>query len=167
MTTRLVGGPKARVARRRIRRVAPRLAVDKMKTYRVASPPATHTRPGTCEEAGCRQFLRGWNVTLPVGSNKIEHLKQLMRGELDNIRRLDAQVQRDGTMVQVRFRPGTPCLRATAHRVPLHRPEFYVVRGGDWRANTGLITRHRNPDDWINDFGDTLDRARRVINGRG
>lgn len=154
-----------RASRRPLIRPTPGIPMSKMLTYKVASPPTTHTRPGTCEEAGCAAWRKGFTITLPVGSDRIAHLKQMMRGELDGIKREDARVERDGTLVHVHFRPGTPCTRATRHRVSLHRPEKYLVRAGDWRGNLGVVRRHNRPEDWVEDFATTLDKSRRVING--
>lgn len=154
-----------RVFRRELNRPAPALTVAQTVTYSVKSPPTTHTRPATCEEVGCLVFKRGFTITLPIGSEKIEHLKRAMRGEEDGIKRLDAKVERDGTLVHVRFAKGTPCLRATRHRITLHRPELYVVRGGDWRGSTGVIRRHTRSEHWVEDFEQNLAGARRVLNG--
>lgn len=165
---RLTNGPfRGAVALRPMGRPEPALPVNKMVTYGVKSPPATHTRPATCEEFGCKAFnsKTGWTLTLPVGSDKIEHAKQLMRGELDGIKRLQAEVWRDETLIHIVFPQGTPCTRATRHRVSLHRPELYVVRGGDWRGSTGVIRRHTKPEYWVEDFGENLDSARKVLNG--
>lgn len=151
---------------RPMNRPIPGLPVGQMLTYSVKAPRSTHTRPGTCEEAGCKAWGIGFHLTVPVGSDRIEHLKQFMRGELDGIKRLDARVDRDGSMVHVSFPPGTPCTRATRHRVSLQRPELYVVRGGDWRANTGVIRQHAKPEHWVEDFSQTLDKSRRAIYGR-
>lgn len=154
--------------RRTLNRPTPGVSVDRMLTYGVKSPRSTHTKPATCEEYGCLAFnsKTGWTITLPVGSDRIEHVKQLMRGELDGIRRLTAKVTRDGDLVHIVFPQGTPCTRATRHRVTLNRPELYVVRGGDWRGSTGVIRRHTKPEHWVEDMQTTLDGARRVMNGR-
>jgi hypothetical protein len=153
--------------RRSLNRPIPLLGVGKMVTYAVKSPRSTHTRPGTCEEAGCRAFQLGFTITVPIGSDKLEHLKQFMRGELDQIKRLDAKVERDGTVVHVRFAKGTPCAGATRHRVSLNRPESYLVRGGDWRGSTGVIRRHSKPEHWVEDFDENLAKSRKVLNGGG
>lgn len=157
-----------RIRGHKLVRPTPVTPVHKMLTYQVASPRSTHTRPATCEEYKCKEFFSktGWTITVAVGSDKIEHVKQLMRGELDGIKRLNAKVQRDGTLVHIVFPPGTPCTRATRHRVNLNRPELYVVRNGDWRANLGVARQHKRPELWVEDFATTLDKSRKVINGR-
>ena len=160
------GQSRGAVALRPLQRPEPSQPVHRTVTYAVKSPRSTHTRPATCEEAGCKAFLRGFTVTLPVGSDRIEHLKRAMRGEEDGIKRLDARVERDGGIVHVHFAKGTACMGATRHRVSLNRPELYVVRGGDWRGSTGLIRRHHRPEYWVEDFEENLASARRVLNGR-
>lgn len=159
------GSLRGAVALRQLSRPTPTLGVSKMVTYAVKSPVSTHTRPATCAEIECVVWCAGFTLTLPVGSDKIEHVKQLMRGELDGIQRLDAKVQRDGNLVHIRFAKGTPCLSATRHRVSLNRPELYVVRGGDWRGNTGVLRKHTKPEHWVEDFEENLAGTRRVLNG--
>lgn len=163
--TSVRGVPGGRVARRPLNRPQPKLEVAKMVTYAVKSPRSTHTRPGTCEEFRCKAFARGFTITLPADSDRIAHAKQFVRGELDGIKR-SFRLERDGTLVHLRFPKGTPCTRATRHRVSLNRPELYVVRGGDWRGNTGVIRRHKVADHWVEDFEENLARSRKVINGR-
>lgn len=160
------GSFRGAVALRPMHRPEPGFPVHKMVTYGVKSPRSTHTRPATCEEVGCRAFKSGFTITVPLGSDKLDHVKQFMRGELDGIQRLDARVERDGTIVHVHFAKGTPCTSATRHRMSLHRPELYVVRGGDWRGSTGVIRQHAKPEHWVEDFEENLASARRALNGR-
>ncbi len=158
-------GAPGRVARRQLNRASPKLEVAKMVTYAVKSPRSTHTRPGTCEAARCKAFRIGFRLTLPANSDRIAHAKQFIKGELDGIKR-SFTLERDGNLVHLWFPKGTPCTRATKHRVSLQRPELYVVRGGDWRGNTGTIRKHKVADHWVEDFEENLARSRRVINGR-
>jgi hypothetical protein len=63
------------------------------------------------------------------------------------------------------FAAGQQCF--ASHKVSLERPEFYLVRGGDWRGDpTGLGAQlFSGPDPWVNDFGEHQDRIARVVNG--
>jgi hypothetical protein len=61
------------------------------------------------------------------------------------------------------FEAGQKCFGGV-HKVPLERPEFYVVRDGDWR-HLGRPQMHSGPDAWVNDFAETLDGIARVVNG--
>ena len=49
---------------RPINRIAPNMPARSMQTFQIVAPKETHTRPATCEEAECPQYLRGWRMTL-------------------------------------------------------------------------------------------------------
>ena len=153
---------------RKLQRIMPRLRVDKMQTYRIARPVATHTRPATCEEVGCEEFLKGWTTRLPVGSPQVDLLIKAARGEIDGLKRPFRELTGRGYLTnagerEFLFEPGSPCFKATTHRIGIDRPEIYLVRGGDWRANTGLIRRHTKPEYWVEDMQETLDANRRRL----
>lgn len=147
---------------RPINRPAALLPAKAMQTYSIKSPTATHTRPATCEEVRCPQWLNGWTTTVPNGSPQQAMLEQVLHGRSPDAlkrggRRLaDAPGQASGTF-SVWFEAGTPCFKASTHRKSLERPEFYTVRGGDWRGSTGLIRRHNKPEHWVEDMQTTLD----------
>ena len=140
--------------RRRLNRgFTPAFPVDKMQTYGIKSPISTHTRPGTCEEYGCRDFQKGFTTIVPAGSDKEDLIRQVARGHSpDGIKRVPESQLRDGDMLHFKYPAGTPCWKTLNHRVSLDRPEFYVVRGGDWRGTTDLIRRHDKPEHWVEDF---------------
>jgi hypothetical protein len=73
----------------------------------------------------------------------------------------------DGGLIEFTFEAGQTCFQASQHKVPLERPELYIVRGGDWRGNPrGTAPRqHSGPDSWLNDFGSHQDRLSRLIEG--
>lgn len=152
---------------RPMNRLQPVLPVEKMQTYRVASPISTHTRPATCEEVGCPQFLRGWVTKVPIGSPEHQMMKQILsRHSPDKLRREAKDITSIGSPnAEYLFPPGTPCFKASTHRKSLDRPEMYLVRGGDWRGNTGLIRRHTRPEHWVEDSQESFDKLRRAING--
>ena len=69
----------------------------------------------------------------------------------------------DAVTVTFRFEAGQSCWRWTEHRIGIDRPEIYLVRGGDWRANTGLIRRHARPEHWVEDMQENLDAVERRL----
>lgn len=151
---------------RRLNRVTPRGPVAGMVTYGIRSPISTHTRPGTCEEVNCPQWRDGWTTIVPAGSDQADLLAQVERGHSpDGIRRVPYAKTPDGGNVQWYYAAGTPCFRATAHRVSLDRPEIYIKRAGDWRRDLGLIRKHDRPEHWVEDFATNQDRVSKIING--
>lgn len=148
---------------RQVHRFPAKLPVSTMQTYAIKAPRITHTRPATCEEVGCPQFLKGWITKVPIGSKYHNDLKQAVgKHPQDGIRRDGREITGIGSPeAEFLFNPGTPCFKASTHRKKLDRPELYLVRGGDWRANTGLIRRHTKPEHWVEDMQTTLDRVGR------
>lgn len=148
---------------RPINRMPAALPIGAMQTYRVSSPRSTHTRPATCAEVGCAAYLKGWVTTVPRGSDQERALRQYVgRHAPDGLRRDGKEVTAIGSPnVEFLFNPGSPCFKASTHRVSLQRPELFLVRGGDWRANTGLIRRHHRPEHWVEDMSETLDKVAR------
>lgn len=148
---------------RPINRFPAKLPVTTMQTYAIKAPRQTHTRPATCEEVGCKDFLKGWWTRVPIGSPQEHLIREILRGYApDGLRRTAKEVTSIGTgMAEWFFDAGNPCFRASNHRKKLDRPELYLVRGGDWRANTGLIRRHNKPEHWVEDMSITLDKVAR------
>ena len=146
-----------------------------MQTYRVASPRSTHTRPATCVEYGCKERRSGWTTVVPAGSPDpraytADYVRAVARGDIDGIRRPCTERRAGDGLVAFTFPPETTCFRQSTHRVSLERPEFYLVRGGDWRGSTGLIRRHVGPraaEHWVEDMSTSLAKVRREINGKG
>lgn len=139
----------------------PAFPVDKMQTYAIKSPISTHTRPGTCEEAGCKDWTNGFTTIVPAGSDKEALVRQVARGHSpDGVKRVPSEL-RDGDLIHFVYPAGTPCWKTLNHRVSLDRPEFYSVRGGDWRGSTGLIRRHDKPENWVDDFHGNQSRLKR------
>lgn len=156
---------------RPLTRPTPAMPVDRMRTFRVASPRATHTRPATCAEVGCGAHLKGWKTVVPETSPDPQAftaatVRAASRGLLDHYRRHCTEERLPDGMVRFHFPAGQRCFRWDTHRKSLERPELYIVRGGDWRANTGLIRRHtgpRAPELWVEDSQETFDKIRRVL----
>lgn len=147
---------------RPLNRPTPRLPVTAMQTYGIKSPIETHTKPAHCRDVGCVDYQLGWTFKTIAGTADDRFFRHACTGAVDGYRR-PFTTSRDGIFVIFRFEAGTPCRLASKHRASLERPELYVVRGGDWRASTGLIRRHTRPEHWVEDFAETLDaNARRA-----
>jgi len=145
-------------------RPTPLLPVQGFKTYAVTKPPGTHTRPATCTEVDCKQWREGWSTPVATGADD-SLLRRAAAGTVDGLRRRFT-VRRDGLLVWFDFPAEQPCFKARTHRIDLQRPGLYVVRGGDWRGNTGLIRRHVNDVEWVEDFAEHQDRLAHTIGGR-
>lgn len=138
------------------------------KTYQIRAPLATHWRSATCEEVECEFFVDGWRL-------RVENLTERDLYKVKNSGRhcMELPVAEGETWLV--FGPGTPCLRQWApgqplverhHRLPVGRPELYVVRPGDWRLYTGESYRFDRGDQWRDDFAEHQDRlADRVKKG--
>lgn len=144
------------------------LPVGAMKTYRIAQPATTHTRPASCAEVGCLDHQRGWTSRVPAGSELVDMILSLARGGGPGGHRYGFVEVESGTPGEraFLFAPGQPCFRADTHRVTLERPPLWIVRGGDWRGSTGLIRRHHNGAEWVEDFAEHQDRIAHRIGGR-
>ncbi len=146
---------------RPVQRLQPRTPVQAMQTYRISRPAATHTRPATCEEVECPDFVGGYTVRLPRGDDRIALLREAAAGRVDGLKRSITYEYRE--RAEQVFVVSGPCLKATTQRAPIDRPEIYRVRGGDWRANLGLIRKHSRPEHWVEDMQENLDAVRRRI----
>lgn len=142
-----------------LNRAQPALPVYAYKTYQVSSPISTHYRDGTCDEAGCLAQRNGWRTT-------VDESTDLGQRQAHYIRRLSGRrfnESRTGLgLTAFTFEAGQRCF--ATHKVPLARPEIYVVRDGDWRR-LGPPRRFSGPDAFVNDFGEHQDRIARLVNG--
>lgn len=129
------------------------------QTFQVTAPTSTHTREGTCEEAGCSAYLRGWRMKLDLGTDLGKRQAQYIKHQSG--RSFKILSQRDG-LVELEFAANQPCF--TQHRVRLDRPEIYRVKGGDKRGNpAGIQTRvHKRPEHWVEEFAENQDRLARL-----
>lgn len=123
----------------------PKLPVTAMKTYSVRMPVASHFRKATCAEVDCPAYLNGWRTVLTDGQvDMIDALRASGRQFREDV---------DGQVHTFWFEPGTPCFRATEHRLSLERDPILTVRAGDWRGNpSGWVQRHTRAEDWVEDF---------------
>lgn len=144
---------------RPLTRITPALPVGQVKTYSIAKPAETHTRPASCAEVGCALQEGGWKTT-------VDEATELGARQAFYIRRSAGRrylESKDGPLTVFTFPPGEECF--TAHRIDLDRPEVYSRRGGDWRATVGAKLVHSGPDPWLNDFGEHQENIKRAIEG--
>jgi hypothetical protein len=138
-------------------RLEPNMPVQAYQTFQVASPIETHWRPATCQEYGCEQYASGWRV----------RVEGLAPADLHAIRTSGRQFRQvdvaEGETWLV-FEPGQACFKAPTHRVPLGRPELFIVRGGDHRGNpTGYSYQHSGAEPWLDQFATHQDKLAEVI----
>lgn len=144
----------------RINRIQPVLPAQAYKTFQIIAPGSTHFRPGTCEEAGCGAYERGWRTLLDetsdLGQQRAHYIRKLCG------RRFAEERDPEGLTVFT-FEPGQRCF--AQHRVPLERESFYFVRGGDWRGNPlgGRPFQHRRGEEWVEDFAEHQARLNAAI----
>lgn len=152
---------------RPLNRIRPLLSARRMQTYRIARPVATHTRPAACAEVNCSDYVNGWVALLDVADPRVATFRRAILRPTDlgdGIRRSCRPVDGDRPgVVGFRFEAGTPCKSARSHRTSLDRPEIYLVRGGDWRQNTGLIRKHDRPELWVEDMQENLEAVERRL----
>lgn len=147
---------------RPLNRIDPAGPAQAYKTYAIASPISTHYRPGSCDEAGCLAHRHGWQTAVDeatdLGQQQAHYIRKVA-GRRFTERRTEVG------LTAFTFEAGQECF--TRHHVPLERPEFYVVRGGDWRGDPAgrQPQLHSGPDAWVNDFGEHQDRIARLVNG--
>jgi len=144
---------------RQLFRIHPQLPAAAFKTYAISSPISTHYRDGTCDEAGCLAQRHGWQTnvdeTSDIGQRQAHYIRKLSG------RRFTERRTEIGLTAFV-FEAGQRCF--AAHKVSLERPEFYIVRDGDWRGNPrGTPTRvHSSADSWVDDFASHQDQLARA-----
>ena len=132
-------------------RVEPALPAEAYRTFAIRAPRSTHTRPASCEEAGCLAARHGWRSV-------IDERTQLGQAQAEYIRRQAGrrfgEHRDDAGLTVFEFAPGQECF--AEHRVSNDRPALYVVRDGDWRGNPlGTQPRvHDRPQDWLDEFGE-------------
>jgi hypothetical protein len=136
--------------KRKLTRIAPKGPPQGYQTYQAAAPLSTHWRPATCAEVDCAHHARGWATTVIAGSDDEALIRRA--GRAFTTERVE------GGFLRFTFHAGQPCFAVHRHRVPLERDPLFVVRGGDWRANTGLIRRHTRGADWVDDFATHQDQ---------
>jgi len=121
-----------------------------VKTYQVQAPLITHWRLATCAEVDCPVYLNEWRIRVEGLTPAQQHA---IRTSGRRFRVLDLG---EGQTWWI-FEPGQRCFRAHEHRLPVGRPNLYVVRDGDpWRGNPRgtPARRHTRPEFWVEDFAE-------------
>lgn len=124
------------------------------KTYQIVAPRKTHFRLATCQEVGCAAYQNGWITALDERDPDSRNAAQWIR--VKSGRHFVESRRADGT-TQFVFKPEQQCFRP--HQTRIDKPELYIVRGGDHRANpTQEVRRHTRPEHWVEDFAEHQDR---------
>lgn len=142
--------------KRKLNRVEPKLPVQAVQTFQAVAPLRTHWRRATCAEVECEHYTHGWATTVLPGSTEEAIIRSSGRRWVDEIR--GGPWPDEKGFLRFVFPPGQPCFGDFRHKVPLERPPLFIVRGGDWRANTGLIKQHTRGVDWVDHFANHQDQ---------
>lgn len=138
--------------------------------FQIAAPLDTHWRVGTCEEDNCKHFIKGWQTVCDentdIGAQQAAYIRQdktrrhVESREIVELppRAADAPPVTGAPSTVFRFEAGQKCFRQ--HRVPLNRPEIYLVRGE--QGAQSLV--HSGPEAWVDDFCTNQDRVSKYIN---
>jgi len=117
------------------------------RPYRLLAPTKTHTRAGTCEEAGCLAHHNGWVTTIDestaIGRQQAGYIRY------NSGRRFTES--RDGSLTCFTFEAGQRCF--AEHRIRLEREPLYVI-GGSTTGGNEWIDRFNDRSDAINEMRD-------------
>lgn len=141
-------------------RIQPQGPPGAYKTYQIVSPLNTHARPASCAEVECGPYLRGWTTHVPPGATDLADL--ILSGT--HGRHFTEITENPAEGRSFLFGPGQMCFAAETHQVSLERPAFFRVKGGDWRRDEGVIRKHVNAADWVEDFAEHQDKVASVVN---
>lgn len=134
-----------------VSRLAPDAGPEHFKTFTWSAPVRTHWRPATCEEYKCDGIVHGFVTTVDTSTDRGRKQYHFLTHDKERTH----SMQRVGpTLFKFIYKPGNPCFNREGHRVPIGRPPFYLVSGGDWRGNPRRIQTlyHRRPEDWVDQF---------------
>jgi hypothetical protein len=138
-----------------LNRPEPLMGPGNYKTYSLSSPPRTHFRPAPCEEYHCEDWRFGFITTCDLSTDIGQKMADIIRHDKT---RSPREIRTGLYEVKFDFPPGTRCWKWKTHKVPVGRPPILRVRGGDWRASTGLIRRHTRIEFWVEDFAEHQDK---------
>lgn len=127
------------------------------KTYQIASPHTTHSRPATCAEVSCKEYTQGWMIQKSILTEKNWHdihAGKWRYREID-LTGLD-EVPEQG--IYLMFEAGQPCFRASTHRVSLERPEIYRAGRGRGKLYNPREAKVFSAENWLDDFHTNQDR---------
>lgn len=122
------------------------LPPDKMKTYSIHAPAATHFRKASCMEVECEAMENGFasliDETTELGKKQAYYIRKLSGRKF-----VETSPEEGKTLFT--FESGQSCF--IDHQVSLEKPELFIVRDGDYRRY-GSGRLHANADDWVDDF---------------
>lgn len=124
--------------------------------YRIVAPRATHTRPGTCEEADCEAQRGGWVSAVDEATELGQRQAHYIRAQSG--RSFTEERGPDG-LTRFTFTPGQDCF--AQHRIDLERDPVFV------RHSTTRTSRRLAPADWQEDHATETDRLRTFIERNG
>lgn len=133
-------------------RIQPAGAVNLYKTYALKAPHASHWEPCSCEDVDCPAMEFGWRTVVDETSDLGQMQAHYVRADSG---RSYVESRDELGMTVFTFAAGQRCF--AEHQRRLEREPLYLVRGGDWRANTGLIRRHVSGEDFVDDFANHQD----------
>ena len=112
--------------------------------WRATRPKDSHWREVSCREAGCAQYIGGWQTVLSASDTvNIEYIRRSgmrFKEEYD-----------DRYLIRFIFEPGQECFtsQASGHRIPLERDPIL-------RRNTQVMA----PLEWMDSMNDDLARIK-------
>lgn len=106
-----------------------------------------------CQQVGCINYHRGWDSVIDPATDLGQMQIQLVLSNRHGRTYTDLGLNADGMRV-FRFDAYQRCFGE--HYT---RPELFVVRAADLAGgDMGVIRRHTRPQDWTEDYQETLDR---------
>jgi hypothetical protein len=127
------------------------LPAQAFKTYQVTQLPDRGQR-AACESVDCKFWRLGWEMR--VDENTTLGMARASYIRWESRRKFTERRDADGATV-FRFASGQRCF--AEH---FTHPELYLVRGGDATRLGGLIRRHANAADLIEDMNEHFDAVR-------
>lgn len=127
------------------------LPAKAFKTYQVHQLP-DRTVTAACETVDCTYWRIGWQMDIDERTQLGAARASFIRWESG--RTFKESKTADGITV-FRFERGQRCFKEH-----FTHPELYLVRGGDAARLGGLIRRHVNPADLVEDMNEHLDLVR-------
>lgn len=121
-------------------------------TTHLIHSPSDQLVVGVCEQVGCQRYARGWDMCFDEATEEGQLAARIVRSGKTERTYRELGVNAAGLTV-FRFDAYQRCFEN--HQT---RPELYVVRKGTPETNLGLIRRHEDPQFWVEDYRETLDR---------
>lgn len=122
----------------------------KLQQYRAVLPAQTHRREATCEEVDCPHYLNGWKTAVGNDGAQAYYVRK------DSGRDFTEMIE--GDIVTFIFPPGQTCFRD--HSLPTGQPPIYLRES---RGQPRFV--HKNGEEWVEDFGEHLDKVREAVGG--